>query len=124
MSLMPNSLLSLLLCCLLFGCATSAPAQVDFQKPAREAIEAAVAAGADQHAPLELRFAREKLAAAEQANAAGDGAQAKRLARQAQVDAELCVAKIGAALAREAARRQRETNQQLQAELSEPESGR
>ncbi len=103
---------------LLVGCVSSGPElDSDFFESARSAVDAAVAAGADQHAPLELRFAREKLAAAEQANVDGEADQARRLARQAEVDAELCVAKTQAAIARDAARQQREANERLQVEL-------
>ena len=114
----PSYALILLSASLLAGCASSPPVADNFDDKAQVAIAKAITSGAEQHAPLELRFAREKLAAASQANLDGDSAQARRLARQAEVDAELCLAKTEAALAREPARGQREANQQLQAELA------
>jgi hypothetical protein len=48
---------------LLASCATPKPAPGAFEA-AEAAIEAAVRAGAEEHSPVELRFAREKLAEA------------------------------------------------------------
>jgi hypothetical protein len=47
----------------LASCATPRPAPGAFES-AEQRIEAAVAAGAEEHSPVELRFAREKLAEA------------------------------------------------------------
>ncbi len=108
----------LILIALLSACAsTPKPPTVDIHKPARDAVAQAVSAGAEQHAPLELRFAREKLQAAEQATLEGDEVVARRLVRQAQLDAELSMAKAEAAIARNAVRSQREANDELRVEL-------
>lgn len=56
--------LTFLFCALLLSaCATPKPPEDTFNS-AERAIEAAIQAGAEQHAPVELRFAREKLAEA------------------------------------------------------------
>jgi len=102
----------------LVACVSSGPPlQSDFFSTAEAAVAQAEAGGAEQHAPLELRFAKQKLAAAVAANTAGDPATARRLARQVEVDAELCLAKTNAAIARDAVRQQREANERLQVEL-------
>ena len=56
-------LLLLFLIPFLASCATPRPAPGAFES-AEQRIEAAVAAGAEEHSPVELRFAREKLAEA------------------------------------------------------------
>ena len=100
------------------ACVTRGPAlESDFSSAAESAVAQAEANGAMQHSPLELRFVKEKLAAAIQANADGDPERARRLARQVEVDAELCLAKTNAAIARDAASQQRAANERLQVEL-------
>ena len=56
-------LLLLFLIPFLASCATPRPPPGAFES-AEQRIEAAVAAGAEEHSPVELRFAREKLAEA------------------------------------------------------------
>lgn len=77
----------------------------------------ALAAGADDRAPIELRFAREKLAGARLAMEERDFERAARLLNQSIVNSELAVAKTAAASAREAARRQQAANDILRTEL-------
>ena len=60
---MRHLLLLLFLIPFLASCATPRPAPGAFES-AEQRIEAAVAAGAEEHSPVELRFAREKLAEA------------------------------------------------------------
>lgn len=98
----------------LSACAT-APDPVDRLGPARAALQRAVAAQAEEHSPIELRFARERLSAAEAAQAADDAERAARLGEQAQLTAELAVAKSEAAVARERLRQaERELDEVLQ----------
>jgi multidrug efflux pump subunit AcrA (membrane-fusion protein) len=69
-----------------------------------QAVTAAEQSQAPRFAPVELQTAREKLNAARNANREGDYERARRLAEQAQVDAELAVARARSASAEEAAK--------------------
>lgn len=80
----------------LAACATTKPPSASLTNGAQRAIQVADEAGAQEHAPLELRFAREKIRAAQQANAIEDFAQAQRLLEQAEVDAELALSRTKA----------------------------
>ena len=105
----------------LAACA-STPPDTRFLDAAVAAITTAEAAGAVEHAPLEIRFAREKLAGARLAVADRNFDRARRLARQSLVNSELSVAKSAAARARETTRAQRESNADLTREL-DPDGG-
>ena len=83
----------------LAGCA-SAPVEDNFLEGAQAALQRAMAAGAQEHAPVELRFAREKLAEAQAAQAERDYALAQRLAEQCEINATLAIARTEAAQAR------------------------
>lgn len=85
---------------LLAACATPQPPSPDLSSGARRAIAAAETAGAQEHAPLELRFAREKLQAAQAAIAAEEWLAANQQLEQAEVDAELALSRTGAERAR------------------------
>lgn len=81
------------------------------------AVEQAAAAGAEEHAPLEMRFAREKLEAATALIDTRQGTEAHRLADEAELEARLALARTRAARARaELAERRREL-EQLEADL-------
>lgn len=85
-----------LLMLLLASCATLKPAPGAFQD-AEEAIAAAVAAGAEQHSPVELRFAREKLAEARKGMDLKQYDKAIYLVEQSEINAELAIEKSRAA---------------------------
>ncbi len=103
---------------LLAACATT-PIDPGLLDNARMAIQQATDAGAEEYSPLELRFARERLARAEAHAEAGDHDDARRMADQAEVEAQLALARTRAALARaELARKQREL-EQIEADISE-----
>ena len=85
-------------------------------------LENAVAAGADEYAPIELRFAREKLAGARLAIEDRDFETASRLLNQSIVNSDLAMAKTDAAQVREAVRRQQAANEQLRADLESGDS--
>jgi len=100
-------LLAALLTTVLAGCATLPPDPTLLDN-ARNAIEQAERAGAQEYSPLELRFARERLVSAEAVLAEGDGNLARRLADESELDAQLALARTRAALTRaELAERQR-----------------
>lgn len=96
---------------LITACATTPP-DPRLLDNAREAIAKAESAEAEQYAPLELRFARERLTAAEQALGNEREDEARRLAEQAELEAQLALARTRAALARaELQTKQRELEQ-------------
>lgn len=95
---MQNTFLFLLLL-ILVSCATPKP-QPDSFDNAERAIDAAVAAGAEQHSPVELRFAREKLAEAYKGVEFKQYDKTLYLIEQAEINAELAIEKSHAAVIR------------------------
>ena len=85
---------------LLAGCAASIPVDSSFTS-AEEAIAAAEQAGAEEHSPVELRFAREKLAEARYGMEVRDYGAATLLIEQSEINAELALARTQAALQRQ-----------------------
>ncbi len=82
------------------GCATT-PMDPTVLDNARFAIEQADAAGAEEFAPLELRFARESVEMAESLiEDGGDADSIRRLADEAEIEAQLALTRTRAALAR------------------------
>jgi Domain of unknown function (DUF4398) len=99
------------------GCA-SVPAPTEQIAVSKAAVANAVGAGGPEFAPAEMRTAQEKLDRANQAMAAQDYERARWLAEQAQVDAQLAVAKAGSAKAQQAANALQEDTRVLREELS------
>jgi Asp-tRNA(Asn)/Glu-tRNA(Gln) amidotransferase A subunit family amidase len=81
---------------LLAACTTTKPPPGSFDD-AEEAITAAENAGAEDHSPVELKFAREKLQAAHDAMASKQYDQAIYLVEQSQINSELAIEKTRAA---------------------------
>ncbi|MDZ4731797.1 MAG: DUF4398 domain-containing protein [Xanthomonadales bacterium] len=77
---------------LLAACATPKPSEDAFNS-AERGIDAAIQAGAEQHAPVELRFAREKLAEARKGMEQKSFEKAFYLVDQSEINAELAVEK-------------------------------
>ena len=98
------------------GCA-SVPAPTEQLAVSKAAVANAVGAGGTEFAPAEMRTAQEKLDRANQAMAAKDYERARWLAGQAQVDAQLAVAKARSAKAQKAAFALQEDNRVLREEL-------
>ena len=94
-----RSILLSLLTLLLVSCSTAKPKPEAFSN-AERAIEAAVQAGAEQHSPVELRFAREKLAEANKGMEVKQYDKSMYLIEQAEINAELAIEKTKAALLR------------------------
>lgn len=101
---------------LLAACATTPP-DPRLLDNAHNAIQQAQEAGASEYAPLELRFARERLTAAEFEAERNNAGAARRLADEAEIEAQLALARTQAALTRaELAQRQRDLDS-LRADL-------
>jgi len=92
-------LLSLLLPLVVASCVAAKPAPDAFED-AERAIEAAVRAGAEEHSPVELRFAREKLAEANKGMELKQYDKAIYLIEQSEINSELAIEKSRTAVAR------------------------
>ncbi len=84
------------------GCA-STPAPIEQMAISRAAVNNASSAGGNEFAPLQLKSAMEKMDGAERAMADKKYDQARQLAEQAQVDAQLAEATARSAKAQKAA---------------------
>lgn len=91
--------LVLLLIFLLASCAATKPAPDAFND-AEEAMEAAINAGAEEHSPVELRFAREKLAEAHKGMEFKQYDKAVYLIEQSEINSELAIEKSKTAIMR------------------------
>ena len=98
------------------GCATI-PAPTAQMAVSKAEISNASSAGGNEFAPQPLKSAMEKMDAAEQAMANRDYQRARRLAEEAQVDAQLAAATARSAKAQKAARELQEDNRVLRQEI-------
>lgn len=103
---------------LVAACATTPP-DPSMLNNARDAIAQAEAADAEEYAPIELRYARERLDGAAQALENDRPDDARRLAEQAEIEAQLALARTRAALARAELQRKQEDLEQVRADLVE-----
>lgn len=94
-----QKLLILLVLLLLVACASPKPAP-DSTRDAEAAIAAAVDAGAEEHSPVELRFAREKLAEAQKGIEYKSYEKAIYLFDQSEINSELAIEKSRTAIIR------------------------
>lgn len=94
-----RNLLALCLLLTLAGCAAAKPQPEGFTN-AQKAIDAAVKAGAEQNAPVELRFAREKLAEAQKGMEYKQYDKVDYLLEQSEINSILATEKTGAAILR------------------------
>ena len=101
---------------LLAGCA-SAPPPVGLLEDAGQAVASARAAKADEYAAVELGQAEERLADARLAMDERDYAQARELAEQAELHADLAAARSRAAVGRAQVKAAGEENARLRREL-------
>jgi len=101
---------------LIAACATT-PAPTEQVAVSTAAIAHAVSAGGRDLAPAELQIARDKLDRAKLAMVAENYDEARSLAQEAQVDAQLAEAKAGSIKARRAADELREGVRVLREEL-------
>jgi len=84
---------------ILASCTTVKPAPDAFND-AEEAIEAAIRAGAEEHSPVELRFAREKLAEARKGMEVKQYDKSIYLIEQSEINSELAIEKSRTAMIR------------------------
>ena len=98
------------------GCA-SIPAPTEQMAVSKVEVSNASSAGGNEFAPLEIKSAMDKMDSAERAMAAEDYVLARRLAEQAQVDAQLAAAKARAAKAQKAAKALQTDNRVLRQEI-------
>lgn len=103
---------------LLSACATTPPDPTLLDN-ARNAIEQAQQADAEEYAPIELRYARERLAAAEVALGNDRPDEARRLGEQAEIEAQLALARTRAALTRAELQQKQEDLEQIRSDLVE-----
>lgn len=103
---------------LLAACATTPP-DPSMLDNARGAIAQAESAKAGEYAPIELRYAHERLQQASQALENERPDDARRLAEQAEIQAQLALARTRAALARAELQRKQEQLEQVRADLVE-----
>jgi len=97
---------------LLAGCATPKPPEDAFDA-AERSIDAAIQAGAEQHAPVELRFAREKLAEAQKGIEYKQYDKSFFLLDQSEINSELALEKSREAKVRGALAEQIKQNEVL-----------
>ena len=94
-----SKLLILTLAALAASCTVPRPAPDAFLH-AEQAIDAAVRAGAEQHSPVELRFAREKLAEANKGVELRQYDKSTFLIEQSEINSELAIEKCRTAVTR------------------------
>jgi len=105
-----------MLLALMTACATTPP-DPSILDNARNAIAQAEAAECEKYAPIELRYAQERFQAAGQALENERPDEARRLAEQAEIEAQLALARTRAALARAELQRKQEDLEQVRADL-------
>ena len=94
-----QNLVVLMIVLLLTACAAPKPAPDAFND-AEQAMDAAIRAGAEEHSPVELRFAREKLDEAHKGMEHKQYDKAIYLIEQSEINSELAIEKSKAAIMR------------------------
>jgi hypothetical protein len=92
-------LVAIIFTLLLASCTTVKPTPNAFND-AEQAIEAAIRAGAEEHSPVELRFAREKLAEARKGMEVKQYDKSIYLIEQSEINSELAIEKSRTAVIR------------------------
>jgi len=105
-----------LVCLVLSACTTVRP-DPSILETAQEAIRVAEAAGGDEFAPVEMRFAREKLASARKGMEKEKYEVAVYLVEESEINAELAIEKSRTAKSRRRANELRKSNEELDARL-------
>ena len=101
---------------LMVGCA-GIPAPTEQMAVSKVAVRNATSAGGNEFEPLQLKSAMDKMDAAERAMTAEDYLQARQLAEQAQVDAQLAATTARSVKAQKAAGALQEDNRVLRQEI-------
>jgi hypothetical protein len=94
-----RNLVVFLIVMLLSACATPKPTPGAFND-AEQALDAAVRAGAEEHSPVELRFAREKLQEAHKGMEQNQSDKSIYLIEQSEINSELAIEKSRTAIIR------------------------
>jgi len=103
-------------CLVLGACATVRPDAAIFES-AERAIKAAEAAGGDEFAPVEMRFAREKLQSARKGLEKEKYQVSVYLVEESEINAELAIEKSRTAKSRRLVNEMRKSNEELEARL-------
>ena len=105
-----------LICCTLAGCASAPPPRMQLDR-AQDAIAEANQAQAGSYAPVEFDTAVGQMRQAEQLYSKRDTRNADAAAAQAEVNADLALAKTRAAKARAAVQQKTDENRRLRHDL-------
>jgi hypothetical protein len=105
-----------LVCLVLAACTTVRPDAAIFEV-AEQAILAAEAAGGDEFAPVEMRFAREKLDSAKKGMEKEKYDVSVYLVEESEINAELAIEKSRTAKLRRQVNELRKSNEELDAKL-------
>ncbi len=105
-----------LVCLVLTACATVHP-DSSILETAEQAIRAAEAAGGDEFAPVEMRFAREKLVSARKGMEKEKYEVAVYLVEESEINSELAIEKSRTAKSRRRANELRKSNAELEEKL-------
>jgi hypothetical protein len=103
-------------CLVLAACTTVRPDAAIFDA-AEQAILSAEAAGGDEFAPVEMRFAREKLASAKKGMEKEKYAVSVYLVEESEINAELAIEKSRTAKSRRRMNELRKSNEELEARM-------
>ena len=103
--------------CLFFAACTAVQPGPEVFEPADAAILAAEAAGGEEFAPVEMRFAREKLASARLAMEKQKYEVILYLAEESEINSELAIEKSRTAKSRRLVNEARKSNDELEASL-------
>lgn len=98
------------------GC-VGIPAPTEQMAVSKVAVSNATSAGGNEYAPIPLKSAMDKMDAAERAMAAEDYVQARQLAEEAQVDAQVAATTSRSLKAQKAANALQEDNRVLRKEI-------
>ncbi len=104
------------------GCGSTRPPAAELEL-ARQTIDMANELRADEYAPLEMRFARERLDAAKMASVNRDQANALYQAVEATLNAQLAIVKTRAAQARDELAQVRQEYDRLELEAAAMREG-
>ncbi len=109
-------LISVAIALTIAGCASVAP-PIEQMAVSKAAVNYASSAGGNEFAPVMLKSAMDKMDAAERAMTEENYVQARQLAEQAQVDAQLAAATARSTKAQKAAAALQEGNRVLRQEI-------
>lgn len=112
-----NGIMPIGVTALILSACAGLPAPTEQIAVSKVAVSNAVSAGSNEFAPLPLKLAMDKMDNAERAMTAEDYLLARRLAEQAQVDAQLAAATSRSVKAQKAASALQESNRVLRKEI-------